>query len=72
MLRADVLKFLGSWDSYLLLMQFAYNNSFQATIGMTPLEALYDKCCRSPICWDEVGEQRLIDPELVQYTNKVI
>ena len=47
-------------------MEFAYNNSFQATIGMAPFEALYGKCCRSPICWNEVGEQRLMGPELVR------
>ncbi|TYK04606.1 pol protein [Cucumis melo var. makuwa] len=41
MLRACVLKFLGSWDSHLHLMEFAYNNSYQATIGMAPFEALY-------------------------------
>ncbi|TYK04678.1 pol protein [Cucumis melo var. makuwa] len=51
------------------LNQFAYNNSYQATIGMAPVEALYGKCCRSPICWGEVGEQRMLGLELVQTTN---
>ncbi|KAA0047082.1 pol protein [Cucumis melo var. makuwa] len=41
MLRACVLEFSGSWDSHLHLMEFAYNNSYQATIGMTPFVALY-------------------------------
>ncbi|TYK22665.1 pol protein [Cucumis melo var. makuwa] len=50
MLRACVLEFLGSWDSHLHLMEFAYNNSYQATIGMAPFEALYGRCCRSPLC----------------------
>ncbi|KAL0544208.1 hypothetical protein IC582_019321 [Cucumis melo] len=72
MLRACALEFPGSWDSHLHLMEFAYNNSFQATIGMAPFEALYDKCCRSPVCWGEVGEQRLMGPELVQSTNEAI
>ncbi|KAL4028088.1 hypothetical protein IC575_011280 [Cucumis melo] len=53
MLRACALEFSGSWDSHLHLMEFAYNNSYQATIGMTPFEALYGKCCRSPVCWGE-------------------
>ncbi|KAL0544421.1 hypothetical protein IC582_019536 [Cucumis melo] len=44
MLRVCALEFPGSWDSHLHLMEFAYNNSFQATIGMTPFEALYGKC----------------------------
>ncbi|KAA0048100.1 putative 22 kDa kafirin cluster [Cucumis melo var. makuwa] len=72
MLQACALEFSGSWDSHLHLMEFAYNNSFQATIGMASFEALYGKCCRSPICWDEVGEQRLMGPELVQSTNEGI
>ncbi|KAL4028363.1 hypothetical protein IC575_011556 [Cucumis melo] len=53
-------------------MDFSYNNSFQDTIGMTPFEALYCKCCRSPVCLDEVGEQRLMGLELVQSTNEVV
>ncbi|TYK05232.1 pol protein [Cucumis melo var. makuwa] len=52
MLRACVLEFSGSWDSHLYLMEFAYNNSYQATNGMAPFEALYGKCCRSLV----VGE----------------
>ncbi|TYK21791.1 Transposon Ty3-I Gag-Pol polyprotein [Cucumis melo var. makuwa] len=52
--------------------QAAMGTSFQATIGMTPFESLYDKCCRSPVCWDEVGDQRLMGPELVQSTNEAI
>ncbi|KAL0561149.1 hypothetical protein IC582_001569 [Cucumis melo] len=65
MLRACVLEFSGSWDSHLHLMEFTYNNSYQATIGMAPFEALYGKCCRSPVCWGEVGEQKILGPELV-------
>ncbi|KAA0051719.1 pol protein [Cucumis melo var. makuwa] len=72
MLRACVLEFSGSWDSHLHLMEFAYNNSYQATIGMEPFGALYGKCCRSPVCWGEVGEQRMLGPELVQTTNAAI
>ncbi|KAA0039194.1 pol protein [Cucumis melo var. makuwa] len=72
MLRSCVLEFSGSWDSHLHLMEFAYNNNYQATIGMAPFEALYGKCCRSPVCWGEVGEQRMLRPELVQTTNAAI
>ncbi|WRX12994.1 Reverse transcriptase domain - like 10 [Theobroma cacao] len=54
-LRACVMDFLGSWDRHLSLVEFAYNNSFQASIGMAPYEALYGRKCRTPLCWDEVG-----------------
>ena len=72
MLRACVMDFTGSWDTKLHLMEFSYNNSFQATIGMTPFEALYGKWCRSPLCWDEVGERELVRPELVRITNEAV
>ena len=49
-------------------MEFAYNNSYQSSIGMAPFKALYGRKCRTPVCWDEVGERRLIGPELVQIT----
>jgi hypothetical protein len=51
---------------HLSLVEFAYNNSFQATIGMAPYETLYGRKCRSPLYWDEVGESQLLGPELVQ------
>ncbi|RVW97780.1 Transposon Ty3-I Gag-Pol polyprotein [Vitis vinifera] len=55
-----------NWDDHLPLVEFAYNNSFQASIGMAPFEALYGRKCRSPICWNDVGERKLLGPELVQ------
>ncbi|XP_038892576.1 uncharacterized protein LOC120081620 [Benincasa hispida] len=36
---------------------------------MLPFEALYGKSCRSPVCWDEVGERKLLGLELVQTMN---
>ena len=66
MLRACVLDFKGSWIDHLTLVEFTYNNSYQASIGMEPYEALYGRRCRSPICWDEVGEQKILGPEIVQ------
>ncbi|XP_058198415.1 uncharacterized protein LOC131313937 [Rhododendron vialii] len=68
MLRACVMDFKGSWDAYMSLMEFAYSNSYQSSIGMAPYEALYDRTCRTPICWSEVGERWLSKPELVQVT----
>ena len=66
MLRACVLDYGDGWFRYLPLVEFAYNNSYQASIGMAPYEALYGRRCRSPICWDDVGERRLIGPDLVE------
>ncbi|XP_073061796.1 uncharacterized protein [Primulina eburnea] len=72
MLRACTIDFPGSWDSLLPLAEFTYNNSYQATIGMAPYEALYGRKCRSPLYWDEVGERKMLGPELVQQTADVV
>ncbi|KAJ0017607.1 hypothetical protein Pint_10283 [Pistacia integerrima] len=72
MLRAVVMQFKKSWDSFLPLAEFAYNNSYQASIGMPPYEALYGRKCRTPICWSEAGERKLVGPEIVQTTNNSI
>ncbi|KAA0042468.1 hypothetical protein E6C27_scaffold246G00150 [Cucumis melo var. makuwa] len=72
MLRACVLQLKGSWDTHLLLMEFAYNNSYQSCIGMAPYEALYERPCRTPVCWNEVGDRKLVGLELVQITTNNI
>ena len=53
-------------------MEFAYNNSYHASIEIAPFEALYGKKCRTIVCWDEVGERRLVGPELVQITSEKV
>ncbi|KAA0062172.1 reverse transcriptase [Cucumis melo var. makuwa] len=42
----------------LATLEFAYNNSYQSSIGMTPYEALYGRPCRTPVYWNEVGERK--------------
>nr|GEX91129.1 putative reverse transcriptase domain-containing protein [Tanacetum cinerariifolium] len=56
MLSACVLDFGGSWDVYLSLVEFLYNNSYHSSVRYDPFEALYGRKCRSPIMRAEVGE----------------
>ena len=67
--RMCVMDFGGSWEKYLPLVEFAYNNSYHSTIGMAPYEALYGLKCRSPSCWMEVGDRELEGPELIRETS---
>ncbi|KAL8146857.1 hypothetical protein AgCh_004548 [Apium graveolens] len=54
------------------LHEFAYNNSWHASIGMPPFEALYGRRCRAPSYWDELGEKVIEGPELVRITNEKV
>ena len=53
-------------------MEFAYSNSFHASIGMASYEVLYKRKCRSPVCWTEVRERQFLGLEIVQMTTDKI
>nr|GFB69461.1 hypothetical protein [Tanacetum cinerariifolium] len=38
----------GNWDDYICLVEFAYNNSWHASIKCAPFEMLYGRKCRAP------------------------
>ena len=54
------------------LVEFAYNNSYQASIQMAPYEALYGRPCRSPLCWNEVEESSITGPDLTRDTSEKV
>ncbi|GJZ67975.1 putative reverse transcriptase domain-containing protein [Tanacetum coccineum] len=72
MLRACVIDFGKGWDKHLPLIEFSYNNSYHASIKAAPLEALYGRKCRSPVCWAEVGDVQLTRPEIIHETTEKI
>ncbi|KAL8097505.1 hypothetical protein AgCh_030581 [Apium graveolens] len=72
MLRTCAIDFKGNWDDHLPLIEFSYNNSYHASIGIPPYEALYGRKCRSPTYWNDIGERKLIGPELVQQMKEKV
>ena len=67
-----MLDFPGSWDMYIFLMEFAYNNSFQSSIGTAPYEALYGRKCKTLICWTELNEHKVIGLDIVKETKEQV
>jgi transposase InsO family protein len=65
MLRACTIIYGKDWETCLPFSEFSYNNSFHATIGMSPFEALYGLSCRTPVNWSESGERRYFGPYIV-------
>ena len=72
MLRACVLYHKVSWQENFPLVEFAYNNNYQASIQMKPYEALYGRPCRSPICLTEVGQSSITGPDLIRDTSEKV
>ncbi|KAE8683877.1 hypothetical protein F3Y22_tig00111166pilonHSYRG00229 [Hibiscus syriacus] len=72
MLRGCVIDFRDSWEDFLPLAEFAYNNSYQASIRMAPYEALYGRRCRTPIYWTELHDRKTLGPDLVRETEDIV
>lgn len=60
------------WGDQLPLIEFFYNNSYHASVGMPPYEPLYGRTCKSPVHWNEVGEPKILGVELVQQTKEKV
>ena len=39
---------------------------------MAPYEALYGRKCRTPLCWTELSEKKVIGPALIQETEEKV
>ncbi|KAG8503420.1 hypothetical protein CXB51_001332 [Gossypium anomalum] len=71
-LRCYILEFESNWEKYLLLIEFAYNNSFQTSIKMAPYGALYGRKCRTSLYWTELSEKKIHGVELIRETKEKV
>ena len=54
------------WEDYLHLVEFAYNNNFQVSTGMSPFEILYGCKCNTPISWSSLVNRLMLGPDLLK------
>ena len=66
MLRMYVMDKPSKWEDYLHLVEFAYNNGYQASLKMRPFEALYGRKCNTPMSWDNPADRVVLGPELLK------
>jgi hypothetical protein len=72
MLRVCVILSKVSWEKWLPLAEFSYNNSYQESIKMAPFEALYGHKCRTPLNWVEAGERRYYIIDFVEKAKEQV
>jgi hypothetical protein len=65
MLRACALQDKLGWDKRLLYAEFSYNNNYQASLKMSPFQALYGRNCRTPLHWDQPGERQVFSTDIL-------
>src|SRR3954464_2552826 len=70
MLRACALDYGSSRDDNLPYAEFSYNNSYQASLKMAPLEALYGRRSQTPLMREEVGDRQLFGPNVIKESEE--
>jgi hypothetical protein len=60
------------WEECLPFVEFSYNNSYQASLGMAPFEALYGRKCRTPLNWSETGERQIFGPDVINEAEEKV
>ena len=60
------------WEDYLHLVEFSYNNGHQASLGMSPYEALYGRRCRTLVTWDNPVNRVVIGLKLLEEMEKEV
>jgi hypothetical protein len=66
------LKYGKGWDKSLPYAEFSYNNIYQASLKMSPFEALYGRRCRTPLFWNQTGESQVFGPEILKEAKKQV
>jgi hypothetical protein len=65
MLRAYALQDQSRWGKRLPYAEFSYNNRYQASLKMSPFQALYGRSCRTLLHWDQPGEKQVFGPDIL-------
>ena len=56
----------SKWEDYIHLVEFAYNNGYQASLGMSPFEATYERKCKTLVSWENPMNKVVLGPEMIK------
>jgi hypothetical protein len=56
----------SKWVDYIHLVEFSYNSGYQASLKMSPFEALYGKKCKTQVSWDNLVDRAVVGPNLLK------
>ena len=72
MLIMYVMEKPGKWEYYFHLVEFAYNNHFQVSTGMSPFEILYGWKCNTSIYWSSPVDMLMLGPKLLKDMELIV
>ena len=54
------------------MVEFAYNNHYQASAKFNPFEILYGRKCNTPISWSNPVDRLVLGPELLKKVELIV
>ena len=63
---------LGKWEDYLHLVEFVYNNHYQALSRYSAFEILYRRKCNTPISWSNLVDRLVLGLELLKEMELIV
>ena len=66
MLPMYVRDYPKKWEDYLHLVEFAYNNHYQASTKLSPFEILHGRKCNTPITWSNLVDRLKLEPDMLK------
>jgi hypothetical protein len=65
-LTMHVMDELSKYEDYLRLVEFSYNNGYQASLKMNPFESFYGRKCNTPVSWDKPTDRVVLGPKFLK------
>ena len=62
----------SKWEDYLHLVDFDYNNHYQASTRYSPFEIFYGRKCNTPISWINWVERLVLGPGLLTEMDLIV
>ena len=62
----------GKWEDYLHLVEFAYNNHYQALARYSPFKILYGRKCNTPISGSNPVDGLVLGPKLLKEMELIV
>lgn len=61
-----VMEKLTKWEDYFHLVDFSYNQRYQAFTKMSPFETLYGWKCHTPLIWSQQEDRLILGLDILQ------
>ena len=72
MLRMYVRDYPKKWEDYFHLVEFVYNNHYQASTNLSHFEILYGRKCNTPITWTNPVDRLMLGTDMLKGLELIV